>query len=302
MQADGNLAIYTNYNKAIWTSGTSGNNGAFLVVQNDGNMVIYQGTNAIWATGTYNYVQVINYTAEVVGGGLMAGDRLNKGQYVISADKRLKLQLQDNGNLVLFSCSKAFGEDPLWHSNTKGSDASNVIMQEDGNLVLYNNYKKVIWSSKTQGNPGASLVLQRDGDVVVALNKKQLWHTDTRGYLTNFPRQAAPRKDVVTKPQPPAPPQPPKTQTGGGLPDKTVPATPAIISSKDSGTLKNVSTEKTISATPVLTKDKDSKVQPAKQLNNTSPGQVESTTNKTTIDKSLPAKPDLIKSTDTKQK
>lgn len=301
MQADGNFVIYTNYNKPLWASGTAGNGGAFLVVQNDGNMALYQGTNAVWATGTYNFVPVVNYTAEVVGGGMMAGDRLNKGQYIISADRRLKLQLQDNGNLVVFSCSKAFGEDPLWHTNTKGSDATNLVMQDDGNLVLYNNYRKVIWSSKTQGNPGASLVLQRDGDVVVTLNKKELWHSDTRGYLTNFPRQTPPRKDVVTKPQPPAPPQPPKTEQGGGALDKTTSATPTLIKSKDTTTTKNVQLDKTTATTPVMTKDKDPKPQPGTQPDKSTPATV-GATNNSPLDKSTPAKPELIKSPETKPK
>jgi len=54
MQGDGNLVIYGYYN-AIWASGTWGNPGAYLDMQDDGNLVIYlpvSYTTAIWATGT----------------------------------------------------------------------------------------------------------------------------------------------------------------------------------------------------------------------------------------------------------
>lgn len=60
MQTDGNLVVYaTEFRKrsgraASWASNTNGNNGAFLAIQNDGNMVIYNAANtqALWATGT----------------------------------------------------------------------------------------------------------------------------------------------------------------------------------------------------------------------------------------------------------
>ena len=52
--SDGNLVIYGYYN-AIWASGTNGWWGAYLDMQNDGNLVIYYPvsyTEAVWATGT----------------------------------------------------------------------------------------------------------------------------------------------------------------------------------------------------------------------------------------------------------
>ena len=37
----------------LWASGTAGNAGAELVVQNDGNVVVYSAAGAaLWATGT----------------------------------------------------------------------------------------------------------------------------------------------------------------------------------------------------------------------------------------------------------
>lgn len=48
MQEDGNLVIYVN-NTPIWASGTNGHPMGTLVMQNDGNAVIY---GAVWASNT----------------------------------------------------------------------------------------------------------------------------------------------------------------------------------------------------------------------------------------------------------
>jgi hypothetical protein len=37
----------------VWASGTPGNSGAYLQVQNDGNVVIYSASGSVlWSTGT----------------------------------------------------------------------------------------------------------------------------------------------------------------------------------------------------------------------------------------------------------
>jgi hypothetical protein len=42
-----------------------------------------------------------------------------------------------------------------------------VIMQGDGNLVVYSSSGSPLWSSGTSGNPGASLVLSDNGNLAV---------------------------------------------------------------------------------------------------------------------------------------
>jgi hypothetical protein len=54
-QPDGNLVVRNSAGNAMWASKTSGYPNAFLAVQSDGNLVIYQSrTNlhALWASGT----------------------------------------------------------------------------------------------------------------------------------------------------------------------------------------------------------------------------------------------------------
>jgi hypothetical protein len=50
-QADGNLVTY-NGSRAIWASGTGGSGAGTFVIQNDGNLVIYRGSGAVWASNT----------------------------------------------------------------------------------------------------------------------------------------------------------------------------------------------------------------------------------------------------------
>jgi hypothetical protein len=47
MQADGNLVLYKG-KEALWASKTSGHPGAYLSLQDDGNLVIYYGSTPIW--------------------------------------------------------------------------------------------------------------------------------------------------------------------------------------------------------------------------------------------------------------
>jgi hypothetical protein len=52
MQADGNLVLYNTSQGAVWNSHTSGYEGSSLAIQNDGNLVIYYKGSAIWDSNT----------------------------------------------------------------------------------------------------------------------------------------------------------------------------------------------------------------------------------------------------------
>ena len=60
MQTDGNLVLYDTSNQPRWASGTSNHPGAFLDMQDDGNVVVVprrrggeHANDALWATGPY---------------------------------------------------------------------------------------------------------------------------------------------------------------------------------------------------------------------------------------------------------
>jgi len=164
MQGDGNLVIYEG-STARWNSQTAGRSGARLIMQGDGNLVIYLGATAVWNSRTAGF----------------SGTRL---------------QLQDDGNLVLYQGSKAlwstytgtvFNQLRSGHTLSPGdiiwSEAhrNRLVMQGDGNLVLYQG-SAALWNSQTAGHPGARAVMQSDGNLVVYLGDTALWHSHTAGH------------------------------------------------------------------------------------------------------------------------
>jgi hypothetical protein len=110
-------------------------------------------------------------------GTLPANHSLTTGQSVTSCNGDYTLDMQGDGNLVLYQNGTA-----LWASNTSGSAADKASMQGDGNLVLYTSSGSAVWSSGTAGNDGADLVVQNDGNVVIySASGTALWDTGTNG-------------------------------------------------------------------------------------------------------------------------
>jgi hypothetical protein len=108
--------------------------------------------------------------------GLAPGEALYEGDSLTSNNGVHTLVLQEDGNLVLYIQG---GSHALWASGTDGRAVSQCIMQADGNPVIYG-YPNAIWASNTWGHPGASLVVQDDGNVVIySTEGHALWATNT---------------------------------------------------------------------------------------------------------------------------
>lgn len=52
MQSDGNFVVYMRGGGALWATGTNGSGANKMVVQSDGNAVLYAPSGAKWSTGT----------------------------------------------------------------------------------------------------------------------------------------------------------------------------------------------------------------------------------------------------------
>jgi hypothetical protein len=116
-------------------------------------------------------------SAPVPCGELTANHELTTGQSLTSCNGDYTLDMQGDGNLVLYQNGTA-----LWASNTSGSAADEAIMQGDGNFVLYTSSGSAVWASGTVGNDGAYLVVQNDGNVVIySASGTALWATGTNG-------------------------------------------------------------------------------------------------------------------------
>jgi hypothetical protein len=90
------------------------------------------------------------------------------------------LALANDGNLILHGPSGM-----LWSSNTAGKeDIQHVILQHDGNLVMYNGRQQPVWHSHTGGQARArvELLVQDDGNAVLYSDGiRAIWATHTPG-------------------------------------------------------------------------------------------------------------------------
>jgi hypothetical protein len=89
------------------------NNGQYtLVMQDDGNFVLYGRGRALWASNT-------------------EGRAVNN------------VIMQSDGNLVIYGYPQ-----PIWASNTVNNPGAHLVMQDDGNAVIYI-ARKAIWATGT---------------------------------------------------------------------------------------------------------------------------------------------------------
>jgi len=113
---------------------------------------------------------------------LLPGKHLTPGMGLRSPNGH-SLVLQQDGNVVLYNSKRV----AIWSTNTKGYEPVQLIMKPDGNLVLYSTNGQV-WASNTSGNPGAFLAVQDDGNLVIHRSGSQaetsnnaLWASGTSG-------------------------------------------------------------------------------------------------------------------------
>ena len=141
MQADGNLVFY---GAGVWSSGTQGNPGAYARMQDDANLVVYSaGGTPLWNSGTVcTTAQAWDRTSGYVDRPRPA--QLRPGDAMYSSDRRTRLVMQGDGNLVLYS-----GAGALWNSRTAGNRGAYAVLQTDGNLVLYSAGNRPLWNTAT---------------------------------------------------------------------------------------------------------------------------------------------------------
>ena len=180
MQDDGNLVLYTKARSPVWASMTnSKQDNYFLLLQDNGNLVIsrgklYKGNEVpIWDTNT----------GSIPPQALIATGQLRIGQELIAVNKRYSFKFQLDGDLVVYDNTAGKS---LWSSNTKGSQADYLVMQDDGNLVLFTKSGSPVWQSMTNSSQGDYFLrMNSDGNLVISRgqfymgNAVPIWATDT---------------------------------------------------------------------------------------------------------------------------
>jgi len=99
---------------------------------------------------------------------------LQKGEALVSNNGHYQFIYQKDGNLVL---SKTSDKTILWSSETQGKASDKVVMQADGNLVIYEGTTSV-WASNTVGHPNAYLTVQMNGKAMIYQGEKAIWSTN----------------------------------------------------------------------------------------------------------------------------
>jgi hypothetical protein len=87
-----------------------------------------------------------------------------------------RLLMQNDGNLVIYDQNNH----PLWSSNTAGRGYQ-AVFQGDGNFVVYTRDWHPVWQPQpsTAGDKGATLVLQHDGNVTIMYQGRVVWAANT---------------------------------------------------------------------------------------------------------------------------
>lgn len=173
MQSDGNLVIYTAFNRPVWASSTPGNGPSNLVMQDDGNAVVYAGSTPKWNSGTAISPVFTSGNSDRLTGG----QTLLANYYLKTADNLHGLIMQPDGNLVLYGA----GYRVLWASYSNGQGANRVVMQTDGNMVIYTATNRAIWATYTNGKGADKAVVQTDGNFVIYAGSTPKWWTGTDG-------------------------------------------------------------------------------------------------------------------------
>lgn len=150
----------------------------------------YQESYGLLAESYRWFDQNLSFTVSVNGGtvpppangfisSMSLGQRLNSGQSLTSGDGKYKLVMQGDGNLVLYSPTRA-----LWSSNTYGRSVGFFVLQGDGNMVIYGADNKPYWATWTQGRGASALYMQGDGNLVLYSPSFQaIWNSNTSGRI-----------------------------------------------------------------------------------------------------------------------
>jgi len=181
-QPDGNVQLLRNDGSVVWSTGTSGNPGAFAAMAQTGSMIVVSanGRNVVWSTNT----DVFD-AADVNDGTAASPDQtrstiapmvMERNESVVSPNGKCRFSVQNDSNLVLYYLGS-----PIWASGTQYSDGYRLVTGSDGNVQFVRGNGSLVFTTSTAGNPGARLRMQDDCDAAVfsADGKNILWHTNT---------------------------------------------------------------------------------------------------------------------------
>eukprot|EP00823_Brevimastigomonas_motovehiculus_P004193 TRINITY_DN269_c0_g1_i1.p1 TRINITY_DN269_c0_g1~~TRINITY_DN269_c0_g1_i1.p1 ORF type:complete len:230 (+),score=34.59 TRINITY_DN269_c0_g1_i1:95-784(+) len=115
---------------------------------------------------------------------LISPNHFSTGGQLRSKNGAYLLACQEDGNCCLYVSGHSCVSNCLWSSKTsgKGNLPYRLVMQNDGNLVMYNKKNEAVWAcGNNSGKAPFRLDLQDDGNLVAYdSTSKSVWSTSTR--------------------------------------------------------------------------------------------------------------------------
>jgi hypothetical protein len=188
MQQDGSFQLYDSAGTSLWSTGTAGTNASSIFMQDDGNLVLYIFK---WQAGVYAAASPGPFTPQScsISSYLVAGQRINPNQCIVSPHGQYMLYMAPYGNLFIYDIAHSVG---TWGTNTNSSGAY-AILQTDGNLVVYATNGVALWNSGTSGTFAERLDMEDDGRIIIY---KSAWNSGTSDGQFNGSVIAHPGCDV----------------------------------------------------------------------------------------------------------
>ena len=106
---------------------------------------------------------------------------LKQGEFLASKNGSFKLLMQKDGNLVIYDMYKK----PIWSTHTNHKGGVRLLMRDDGILTIYKKNNSHAWSSSKKKRKGGkhTLVMQDDGNLVIYHHYKNetkaIWSSKT---------------------------------------------------------------------------------------------------------------------------
>ncbi|XP_056134439.1 B-type lectin plumieribetin-like [Lampris incognitus] len=104
---------------------------------------------------------------------LNTNEELRHDEYLTSLNGKNQAIFQGDSNFVIYIDST-----PKWQTNTSGHMGMRLLLQSDGNLVIYTQDKRVVWSTDSYGPTESQcvrLTLTDKGHLVLDRDGMQIW-------------------------------------------------------------------------------------------------------------------------------
>ena len=102
---------------------------------------------------------------------LLSGTKLEEEKYLISTNKEYYAEMQNDGNFVVYKGKSFLPKNAIWSTSTNGLGKApyHCILEETGNLKLYDARPKTLWQSYSanKGIPPYYLQLRDNGSLII---------------------------------------------------------------------------------------------------------------------------------------